>query len=100
MRIPVYGFLLVCLVSAGCAQLCEFGKGDNSSGLKCYRVFNKAEVGMTAKEVQDRIGTPQSRSIDVSYNGKTYDEVWIYGTTPPTVLYFKNGIVAHKEYQQ
>ena len=87
-------------VLCGCAQLCEFGSGGDDLGLKCVRVFSKAEVGMTQKEVQDLIGPPQRRQTDVSYEGKTYDEVWIYETTPPTILYFKWGTLEHKEYQQ
>ena len=94
--------VIVCLMLAlcGCAQLCEFGSASDSSGMKCYRVFSKAEVGMTQKQVQEHIGSPQKRQVEVSYRGKVYDEVWIYDTTPPTVLYFKNGVLEHKEYQQ
>lgn len=94
------GLVVILLFFGGCAQMCEFGQADSASGLKCYRVFSKAEVGMTLKEVEARIGAPQTRQIDVSYQGKTYDEVWVYSTTPSTVLYFKNGTLAHKEYQQ
>lgn len=91
-------FLLAML--CGCAQMCEFGQGSDSSGLKCQRMYAKAEVGMTKKEVEERLGTPQTRNVDVTYRGKTYDEVWVYHTSPPTVLYFKNGVLEQKEYQQ
>ncbi|MFH0877412.1 MAG: hypothetical protein V1863_04225 [Candidatus Omnitrophota bacterium] len=93
-------FMAALIMLCGCAQLCEFGSGGDDPGLKCVRVFSKAEVGMTQKEVQDLIGPPQRRKTDVSYEGKTYDEVWIYETTPATILYFKWGTLEHKEYQQ
>jgi hypothetical protein len=80
--------------------MCEFGKTDKDSGLECHRVFAKAEIGMTQTEVEKKLGSPQKRQIDVPYRDKTYDEVWVYETMPPTVLYFKNGVLAEKEYQQ
>jgi len=96
-------FVILCLLSfvfLGCAKICQFGKEGASSGIKCFKLSAKAEVGMTAKEVEKSIGTPQKRQIGVSYRDKVYDEVWVYNTAPPTVLYFKNGVLEHKEYQQ
>ena len=95
-------FLLVLAgsVLAGCAQFCEFGKTSDSEGLKCIRVFSQAEIGMTQKQVTRHIGTPQQRRFDVRYQDKIYEEVWVYLTVPPTVLYFKGGVLEHKEYQQ
>ncbi|HAJ56677.1 MAG TPA: hypothetical protein DCL35_02780 [Candidatus Omnitrophica bacterium] len=92
--------LFFIFVLCGCAHICEFGESDTSSGLKCHRVVAKAEIGMTRAEAEKKLGSPQRRQIDVSYRGKTYDEVWVYETVPPTVLYFKNGILEEKEYQQ
>jgi len=94
------GTVFLLSVLCGCAQMCEFGQDGAAPGLKCYRVFSKAEIGMTSKEVEQRIGSPQTRRIDVSYRGQTYDEVWVYETTPHTILYFKNGVLKHKEYEQ
>lgn len=92
---------VLCLCFAcGCAQLCEFGTGERGSGLSCRRVFAKAEIGMTQKQVEEKLGSPQGRQIDVSYRGTTYDEVWVYETMPPTILYFKGGVLKEKEYQQ
>lgn len=96
-------FIILCVLSfvfSGCAQVCEFGKAGDSSGFKCYKLLARAEVGMSAKEVEKSIGTPQKRQIGISYRGKAYDEAWVYNTDPPTVLYFKNGVLEHKEYQQ
>ncbi len=84
----------------GCAKICEFGKGDASSGIKCFGFFSQAKVGMTQNEVKDAIGSPQRKDIDAEYRGKKYDEVWVYDTTPPTILYFNKGVLEHKEYQQ
>lgn len=92
----VFCIFFVC----GCAQMCEFGKSDTSSGFSCKRVFAKAEIGMTQKEVEAKLGTPQGRQMDVSYRDTTYDEVWVYETVPPTVLYFKGGVLKEKEYQE
>ncbi|MGE5279617.1 MAG: hypothetical protein ACM3L6_02590 [Deltaproteobacteria bacterium] len=90
--------LLSAVFMAGCAEMCTFGRSSQGAGLTCERVFSKAERGMTLQQVQKELGDPQSRSEDVSYLGTVYDEVWVYGTTPPTVLYFKNGILKDKEY--
>ena len=90
----------LCFLFCGCSAMCEFGKTDTSSGVECHRVFAKAEVGMSQKEVEAQIGSPQMRNVDVPYRGKTYDEVWVYDTTPPTVLYFKGGILQEKEYEE
>lgn len=92
--------ILVSTMICGCAQLCEFGSATDAAGLKCHRVFSKAEVGMTKSEVEKRLGSPQNRNIDVVYRDKTYDEVWVYNTAPPTILYFKGDALEHKEYQQ
>ena len=93
--------MAACLVMfCGCAKICQFGKGDNSSGVNCFGFFAQAEIGMSQKEVRGLIGSPQKKNIDVEYRGKRYDEVWVYDTMPPTVLYFKNGVLEHKEYQQ
>jgi len=95
--------VILCLLSfalCGCAKICEFGKAGDSSGLKCYKFLAQAEIGMSAKEVEENIGLPQKRQLGISYRGKAYDEAWVYNTNPPTVLYFKNGIMEHKEYQQ
>ena len=99
MKISAMALALVFML-CGCAQICEFGKAGDSSGLKCYGFFSQSKVGQTQKEVKERIGSPQRKNMDVEYRGKKYDEVWIYDTAPPTILYFKNGILEHKEYQQ
>jgi hypothetical protein len=92
--------VLVCLaLCAGCAEVCTFGRSDSSSGFQCRRVDAKVEPGMTTKDVEARVGPPTRRSIDVSYRGKTYDEAWIYETSPNMLLYFKNGVLAAKDYQ-
>jgi hypothetical protein len=92
---------LVCLMlCGGCAETCMFGRSDGSSGISCRRTDTKVDVGMTAKEVEAKVGPPNRRNVDVSYRGKTYDEVWIYETSPDMLLYFKNGILEAKDYQQ
>jgi hypothetical protein len=94
-------FLLVVslFILAGCGKMCEFGKGPESSGMKCAGFFAQAEEGMTMKKVEGLLGTPQKKAIDVEYFGTTYDEVWVYGSKPATNLYFKNGVLEKKEYQ-
>jgi hypothetical protein len=82
----------------GCAQTCEFGRGGDKSGFKCYGSFDQAKLGMTQKEVEQKIGVPQKRKFGISYRGKPYDEAWVYESSPPTVLYFNNGILERKEY--
>ncbi len=99
MQRALLSFFCLFLI-CGCAQMCEFGESNTGSGLSCHRVFAKAEIGMTQKEVEAKLGTPQGRQMDVSYRGTTYDEVWVYETVPPTVLYFKGGVLKEKEYQQ
>ena len=94
----VFIFCALCILF-GCAAMCEFGKNDGSSGMKCRGSLAQATVGETSGEVEKAIGAPQSRSVNVSYRGKTYDEVWVYNGTPPTVLYFKHGVLEDKEYQ-
>ncbi len=96
LLVLAFGVFSVC----GCAQMCEFGKVGDAPGLECHRVFAKADIGMMKEEVEKSLGAPQKRQVDVSYRGNTYEEVWVYKTEPPTVLYFKNGILAEKEYQQ
>jgi outer membrane protein assembly factor BamE (lipoprotein component of BamABCDE complex) len=92
---------IVCLMlCAGCAEMCTFGRSDGSSGLQCRRVDAKVEIGMTAQEVQSKVGQPSRRNIDVFYRGKTYDEAWIYETSPVMILYFKSGVLEAKDYQQ
>jgi len=89
-------FLGLCAL-AGCSVP---DKKIQGPGLLGQRLFVKAEPGMTEAEVKETIGSPQRRSIDVSYKGKTYDELWFYETTrPATILYFNNGILEEKDYQ-
>ena len=90
--------VLTLIFLCGCAQTYEFGTTDDSSGVKTIPFFSQSRVGMTKKEVQEKIGLPQSRSTDVTYRGKVYQEVWVYNTSPQTILYFKNGVLEHKEY--
>jgi hypothetical protein len=68
--------------------------------MDCLKFISDVEVGMTEKEVRERVGVPQNRRLGVAFRGKTYDEVWIYDTSVPTVMYFKNGVLEHKEYEQ
>ena len=99
----MFKFLLVALAPLllwGCAEVCTFGHSDGSGGIQCRRVDAKVEAGMTAKEVEAKVGAPTRRNIDVSYRGKTYDEAWIYETSPNMILYFKNGVLDAKDYQQ
>jgi hypothetical protein len=91
---------LAALWVCGCAKICEFGEGSSGSGLKCLQVTSRVSAGMTSAEVEDRIGPPQSKKFDMPYRGKTYEEVWVYETSTPTVLYFNNGVLEHKEYEQ
>ena len=101
MRIGIgIASLALLLALCGCAKICEFGQDEGSSGLKCFSVISRIELGMSAKEVEAKIGAPQNKKFDVPYRGKTYDEVWVYNTATPTILYFKNGTLKHKEYQQ
>ncbi len=83
----------------GCAQVCEFGETEDSSGLKCFGLSARAEKGMTSEEVEKRIGVPARRMAPADYQGKTYDEAWIYDTSPTTILYFKGNILKEKDYQ-
>ena len=55
---------------------------------------------MTQKEIEKTIGLPQRREFDMTLRGVKYDEVWVYNTSPPTILYFKGSTLARKEYQQ
>lgn len=82
----------------GCAEICEFGRGGGP-GMKCYGNLSQAQIGMTQKQIEQKISVPQQRRTDVTYRGKVYDEAWIYNTDPPTILYFKNGVLEHKDYQ-
>ena len=95
-RCVVLFLLLGLCCTAGCAIQNQKIQGP---GLLGQRMFVKARPGMTQAEVEEAIGLPQRRSINVSYKGKAYDEVWLYGTMPPTVLYFKNGVLEEKDYQ-
>ena len=95
----------VCLIIVlgmlcGCAKVCEFGQGTDESGVRCVRLFSRAVVGMTQAQVEKQIGSPQSKRLDIAYRDETYDEAWIYDTQPATILYFKGGVLEHKEYQQ
>lgn len=92
--------LLFIIFFCGCAQVCEFGTTEGSSGFKCFGLSARAEKGMTAEEVTKRIGPPARRMAPADYQGKTYDEAWIYDTSPPTILYFKGGILKEKDYKQ
>lgn len=96
----IFILLFAVLLMAGCGKMCEFGKGAESSGIKCAGFFAQADEGMTMKQIEERLGVPQKKSLDVESFGKKYEEVWVYETQPPTVLYFKNGILEKKEYQQ
>ncbi len=89
-------FLLGLCCAAGCAVQNQKIQGP---GLLGQRMFVKARPGMTQAEVVEAIGSPQGRSLNVSYKGKTYDEVWLYETMPATVLYFKDGVLEEKDYQ-
>lgn len=93
-------FLLFLLFFSGCADICEFGTGENSSGFKCFGLAARAKPGMTRAEVGKRIGLPARRMAPADYQGKTYNEAWIYDTSPPTILYFKGDILREKDYQQ
>jgi hypothetical protein len=84
----------------GCAEIFQFGKTDDSRPMKCIGFLDMAKKGMTQKEVEKVIGLPQKREFDMTLRGVRYDEVWVYDTDPPTVLYFKGNILQHKEYQQ
>ena len=97
-KLIAMGFLI--FVFLGCAKICKFGTTGDSSGINCFALLAQAKVGMSQKEVVETIGTPQNKRIDIPYRGKTYDEAWIYNTDPATVLYFKNGVLEHKDYQQ
>jgi len=90
----------VMLMSAGCANICEFGRSsDENSKMKCYGLMEQTKVGMTQAEVQQKAGYPDKRRYDISYMGKMYDEAWVYSlTSPPTILYFKNGVLQKKDY--
>ncbi len=93
-------FLLSVIVFAGCSQICQFGTGGFGSGFKCHSIFAKAKAGMTQKEAEEKLGTPSRRQTDVNYRNKVYNDVWIYDSDPPTVLYFKNGILEQVEYEE
>jgi hypothetical protein len=91
----------VWMALSGCANTCEFGQSGNNTvgGMKCYGLLDEAEIGMTMAQVQKEIGNPDTRRFDMSYMGKSYDEAWIYAlSSPPTVLYFKNGVLQKKDY--
>ncbi|MFH1691403.1 MAG: hypothetical protein ABIC68_02350 [Candidatus Omnitrophota bacterium] len=92
-------FFFFLLSFCGCAQVCEFGSTDDSSGLKCFGLAARATRGMTLEEVEKRIGVPARRMSPADYHGTTYDEAWIYDTSPATILYFKGGILKEKDYQ-
>lgn len=93
-------FLIFLLFFSGCAQVCEFGSTEGSSGLQCFGLAARAKAGMTREEVTKRIGVPARRMMPADYQGKTYDEAWIYDTSPTTILYFKGNILKEKDYQQ
>ena len=93
-------FTVSVVVLCGCSQICQFGRSDSGSGFKCHSIFAEAKPGMTQKEVSNAIGSPSRRQLDVLYRNTTYGEVWVYDSDPPTVLYFKNGILDKVEYQQ
>ncbi|QAT16411.1 expressed secreted protein of unknown function [Candidatus Velamenicoccus archaeovorus] len=90
----------VMFMSAGCANICEFGRSsDETKRVNCYGLMEQAKVGMMQAEVQKKIGYPDIRRYDISYMGKMYDEAWIYKlNSPPTILYFKNGVLQKKDY--
>jgi len=90
--------LLAVLCAAGCAGK-RLDQKFQGPGLFGQRVFVKVQPGMLQPEVRDKIGAPHRRSLNVSYKGKTYDEVWIYSSDPATVLYFKHGVLEAKDYQ-
>lgn len=93
--------LFLCLLFYGCAWNYEFGRSsDPSAGTKYIGTFERAKPGMTKKEVEQQFGVPRTRNYDVQYMGKGYDEMWVYDTQPPTVLYFKGSVLVYKEYQQ
>lgn len=88
------------IMLAGCANVCEFGRSsDENSKMKCYGLMEQAEIGMTQAEVQKEVGYPDKRRFDISYMGKNYDEAWVYAlSSPPTILYFNNGVLQKKDY--
>ena len=91
---------LVLFISIGCARTIQFGEGESESSMQLYSLFSNVRPGMTASEVQKRIGLPSIRNHDAEYQGMFYDEQWIYRTTSPaTVLYFKNEVLEVKDYQ-
>lgn len=95
--------LAATLFLVGCANnICEFGKGNSGEGFHCYlRQIDAAKVGMSQNDVEKTIGHPNERRYGISYMGKTYDEAWVYSNAlPPTILYFSNGILKVKDYQQ
>ncbi|HQP91102.1 MAG TPA: hypothetical protein PLU24_00305 [Candidatus Omnitrophota bacterium] len=98
MRIISVIFLM--LIFTGCSSICQFGTGASDSPTKCHSIFDRAEVGMTLKEVEDKLGVPSKRQLDVTYRNTRYGEVWVYESDPPTVLYFKNGVLDKVEYQE
>lgn len=93
------GFALAVL---GCANICEFGSAGTGKNVRCYGLMDSAEKGMTQKEVEKKIGLPDRRIFGISYMGKKYDEAWVYSNMPTanTVLYFQNGILKEKDYEQ
>lgn len=97
-------FVFVCvLFLTGCANnICEFGKGDSGQGFHCYlKQIDAAKIGMSQKDIEKTIGRPDERRFGISYMGKNYDEAWVYSkASPPTILYFSNGILKEKDYQQ
>lgn len=99
MRLRFLIIFLLLVFSVGCAAVCRTGTSSDFTNVKNYCIFTKAELGMSKKEVQVAIGIPKSRSEDVSFGGKNYEEVWVYDGEPQPVLYFKNGFLAHKEYR-
>ena len=84
----------------GCAETWQFGKTDDSNSIKRIGFLKQAKPGMTQKEIGNTIGLPEKREFDMTLRGVKYDEVWVYNTSPPTVLYFKGSTLGRKEYQQ
>ena len=96
----VAAILVFLFLFYGCAEICQFGKTDGTRSMKCIGFLDQAKPGMTQKEIEKTIGLPQRREFDMTLRGVKYDEVWVYNTSPPTVLYFKGSTLARKEYQQ
>lgn len=95
--ILIWACLILC---AGCSTVCSFGRSDGSGGFECRSMDAKVTAGMSAQKVEAMLGAPSRRNINVSYRGKTYDEAWLYETSPNMILYFKDGVFDVKDYQQ